>query len=509
MTAPNKIDSNITGLAFAEESALKTLPGSPIWYALEPNSYSDFGGKLSTVARAPINPTRQQQKGTITDLDTACGWNIDYTNNNLLRLLQGFFFADAFEKPDSAPFNGTQIPITSVVASTTNSYEAASGLGVFLAGQLVWATGFTNAGNNGLHVVQSSSATTVKSVSSLTAEASPPAAARIQVVGFQGGSGDLTMTVSSTSIVLGSTTLDFTTMSLNVGEWLFVGGDASGTFFATCPPFYGRIDSIAAHAISFSETTGAPVTDTGTGKTIQVFAGKSLQNSVNYTAIKRRSYNIERQLGNDGNGTQSEYIAGGIPNEFTLNVPQANKINADLTFVGLDSEFRDGTTGIKSGTRISAGAEAAYNTSSDVYRMRMSVVSTTLNNPALFAYLSDFKITLKNNVTPNKAIGVLGAFDASAGNFEVGGNVTAYFSTVAAVEAVRAYDDVSMNIVAANANAGFVFDIPLLGLGGGAIGVTKDQPITVPLDAAAAKNHNGYTFTYTNFPYLPNAAMPS
>ena len=60
--AINKIDSNITGLAFAEEVCLKQLPTTaadgfdPTWYALEPNSYSDFGGEIATVARAPIDP---------------------------------------------------------------------------------------------------------------------------------------------------------------------------------------------------------------------------------------------------------------------------------------------------------------------------------------------------------------------------------------------------------------------------------------------------------------------
>lgn len=508
---PNKIDSNITGLAFAEEASLKTLPGSPVWYGLEPNSYSDFGGELSKVSRTPIDPSRQNKKGTVTDLDASGGFNADFTKTNLVRLLQGFFFADARELPSTQSLNAAAVALTGVTASS-KTYAAAAGLGSFAAKQVVLASGFGNAANNGLKTVASSTAGTVVVNEVLADEAAPPAAAKLQTVGFEFAAADVNFAVTSGIPALTSTATNFTTLpGLIPGAWVFVGGDAAANKFANNVGF-ARIKSISANALVFDDTTFAPVTEAGTGKSIRLFLGTIIKNELSPSLIKRRSYNIERQLGSGPTSTQAEYLEGAVANEFTLNVPQGDKLNADVTFVACNNTYKSGEAGdeIKSGTRIAAPGEDAYNTSSDIYRIKMNVLDSTTSNPsALFGYVSEAKLSINNNVSPNKAVGVLGAFDTSAGNFEVGGSITAYFTTVSAVKAVRANADVGLSIIGSSKNAGFVFDIPLLGLGGGRLSVEKDAPITVPLEPAGAQNANGYTMLYEVFAYLPNVAMPA
>jgi hypothetical protein len=182
-------------------------------------------------------------------------------------------------------------------------------------------------------------------------------------------------------------------------------------------------------------------------------------------------------------------------------------VTIDLAFVATDNEQRNGATGVKTGTRPTLVAEDAYNTSSDFSRIKLSTVDPTdATVDPLFAYATELTLTLNNNVTPNKAIGVLGAFDTSAGTFEVGGNLTAYFASIDAVQQVRNNGDVTLDIIMVKDNKGLLFDIPLLSLGDGRLNVEQDQAIQLPLETNAAESTFGHTLLFQSFSYLPTLA---
>jgi hypothetical protein len=500
------ISSNETGLSFAEEASLKVLPGSPVWFELEPNSYADFGGSLSKVNRDTLNATRQLKKGTITDLEAAGGYNEDFTQNNFVRLMQGFFFADAHEKFGTKTLNVAQLPITDIDA--LGVYTAGAGGLSFLVGDLVLAKGNTAAANNAFGLVTAQTATTVDTDIATSANASPAADSEIFVVGFEFDAADATLTLGVGEFTLGSTVKDMTQFGLVVGEWCYIGGDAGASQFASGTG-YARVKSIGANAIVFDKATWTVATNSGVGKSIRIFFDIFNNNAINPDDIICRSYQFERTLGKDANGTQSEYLTGCIANEFALNLPVSDKLTADVTLVGLDHETRNGLTGVKTGARVPGLSEDAFNTSSDVFRVRMSILdATTLDPTDLFAFLSDFKLNINNNVTALKAVGIIGGFSINIGNFIVTGTATAYFSTVAAIESVRANDDVTIDLIMAKKNAGMIYDIPLLGVNVDNLAIEKDTPITVPLESDAAENPLGYTLGLNYFRFLPNVAMP-
>lgn len=513
-TAGNAIATTESGTGTSWAAATLTggvaaVGDAPTWYGLEPNGYNDFGGQLTLVARNPINPSRQRKKGVITDLEASGGFGQDFTQTNFTRLLQGVCFADMREKATNIPMNGAAVPFSGVAGST---YTLGSGTvgSQFAAGDLIKGSGFAQAANNGLKRVTASTGTTIVVDGALATEVSPPATAKVQKVGvqFASATADINVSGSYPRLVRASGAFDFTTLGLIPGEWAFLGGDLVAERFNTAANNgLVRVRQVGVDFIEFDKTSATMVAEVGTGKTIRLFYGNVIRNEKDPTLIKRRTYQLERTLGTDANGTMSEYLVGAVPNEFSMQINQADKVMADLNFIAVDNEQRTGAQGLKDGPRVEVVEAPAFNTSSDFSRIKLHAISAGVTNPSpLFAFMTELTLTVNNNVSPNKAVGYLGAIDVTVGTFQVSGNLTAYFSNIEAVQAVRNNADVALDFALVKNNAGFVFDIPLIALGDGRLNVEQDQPITLPLTTDAAEGEHGYTLLINEFPYLPNLA---
>jgi hypothetical protein len=622
----NTIDSNITGLAVAEEICPGQLPTIeldgylPIWYEQEPNTYpSTFGGTLKTTARAPIKANRQRSKGTPVDLDASGGWNTDYTQNNLTRALQGFFFADAREKVTTSPLNaivaaaltgvathvfaGTGLPRFRagdivvakgtvlnddtpffVTASTPTAITTSAGpidetfdddaalavvgksftnglIAVVVSGEVgtlhsgtapVAATGiFTISGGqpadgdtvtidgrvytwrtvpsvaddvliggsitiSGQNLTQSINGTTTLSTPNKDVSAANGAAGIVNVTARLKGVSENGVTTTevgantawTNATLTAGTGISLLSLGFVPGEWGFLGGDTAGTHFVNNIGYF-RVGSCTDTDLVMDKTTWDVEAEAATGISLQIYNGTLIQNENDPALIKARSYQLQRTLGKDADGTQSQYITGAVCSDLQINLPLAAPITVDLSYIAQTTEYRTGAQGLKAGLISPAANEDAINTSNDVYEIAMTVIDGTDSNPTrLFGYLSKADLKINNNVSATKGIGKLGGIGVNVGIFEVSGTATAYFQNVAANIAITNSADVSLHFITAKHNAGFVYDVSLLTLGGGNITIASNKPIEVPLTVDAAEGSHGATLTTTIFGYLPTLAMP-
>lgn len=500
MVAVLKQASNNTGLALARELSPGVVDGTAVWNTQEPNSYKDFGGSYKMIARNPINSSRQNKKGVITDLDASGGWQEDITYTGIQDKMEGLFFADYRRKSETA-VTGTD--------TTADTINVASSTG-FAAGDIVFVSGATVAANNGAKHVSAVASGTISVSENLVTEVFT---GKVAKVGKQAASGDLTYTAATKT--LASTALDFTTLGLIVGEWLYLSDDVAGNNLGANLGM-ARIYTIAAHAIVFDKVSPADpataiVDAAGSGKAARIYFGRVIKNELE-AGIKHYTFQAERTLGKDDStaaDVQSEYITGCVINDGTFVFNTADKGTCDWTLLGAKYETRTSAVGKKAGTRPANVEGSVYNTSTDIRRMSLELAGQDV---PLYAYLMDMSIMVKNNAKANKALGVLGSIGITEGQFEVSATATAYFANVTAAQAIENNSDVTLDAFLSRDNQGIVFDLPLVSLGDGRPKITANEVIQLPLsiDAATAASLNpaaDYTMMVVFFDYLPNIAM--
>jgi hypothetical protein len=217
--------TNRVRLTSVEETTPGVTPTSPRM-RLERITSESLTAAPRFVDSAELRSDRMQTDSIETVLPSgggATGFEFSYPEDNSpwSSNLKSAFYS-AWVNTPTFDNDGTADSVVTDAGTSANTYAVVSGGASVVVGHLVRATGFTNAANNQIFRVASSTSTTIVGTAlSLTAEAAPPAAAKLKVVGFQGAAGDIIAAASS----LTSTVLDFTTLGLHVGQTLKIGGD--------------------------------------------------------------------------------------------------------------------------------------------------------------------------------------------------------------------------------------------------------------------------------------------
>ena len=490
-----RVLTNQISLAFAIEETLGVLPSTPTWKQLEPNTIGAYGAVITKTAREPISADRQRRKGATTDLDSSAEFEHDLTKDAFTDFISGFVMASPLYPYSGgttrqAPLRaGSSFEDLAAVEGTPDSFDHDAITTAMTADRLVFTRGFTNAANNGMHVVAAASTTTSTKVASTLVNETPThgSGATLELAGVRGASGDITLTVTAGVGTLGSTVLDFTTLGLTVGQVIHVGGLLTANQF-TAGKGYARITSIAANVVLLDKLDSTLATDTGAAKLIDLLFGGFVRNVAvsDTTSFLEQSYQFEVVLPNldPTPADMYQYSIGNYANQVTFGLPLTDKAAISFGFVGKDTEIPVDTQKTGAATPVLPVQTAPYNTSSDIARLRIQKVDET----GLTTCFKSLSLVLDNQVTPDKCLGSLGAGYMNTGNFLVNLEAQILLTNADVISAIRNNTTVTMDFILENEDGAIAVDIPSLTLGDGSKELPMNESVLVNLSGEAFKD---------------------
>ena len=144
----------------------------------------------------------------------------------------------------------------------------------------------------------------------------------------------------------------------------------------------------------------------------------------------------------------------------------------------------------------------ALNTSSDIARIRFTDTSENV----LTTYFKSLNLTINNNVTPEKALGTLGAVFVNTGNFEIDIEAQLIFTDSDIITAIRTNQTLQMQFTVRNDDGALYFDIPALTIGGGDKEYPENESILINTPATAVEDPVlGTSIGVSHFPYVPSS----
>lgn len=411
---PDLQSTNRVALGKVRESTFGVIPNNPAFKAIR-QTQSGLNANPKTVITSEIRSDRQ-----VTDLilvgeeaGGSIGGELAFgsADDDLEEALQG-----TWSNSPSITVVTTDTEISDV---STTTITVASGGAAFVAGMLTLTQNLPTAANNKLARVNSSTGTTiVYPAATFSADAVIPVGASVRQVGFQGASGDIAA-VTAGGNGLTSVALDFTTLGLQVGEWVKVGdGDNAGCSFSGTAADNGfcRVSGVVAHKLSFDRVPSGWAADAGAGKTISVFSGDFLTNG-----STKRSNTIERQY-LDHSPVTYEYLRGMTLNTLQVDAKQQAIATYSKNYLGRDAYLPSPMARVAGATDVAASTFGVLNTSSNVGRIGFD--GSTITGPN---FVMSAQININNNIRAQQAIGSIGAVGTGNGEFTVTGQLETYF----------------------------------------------------------------------------------
>lgn len=486
-------DSNLVRFSMVKEAVRNTTPASPAMQIMRTTGIT-LTDANQTVQSDEIRSDRLTGPDILVGRSASDGFNFEFSATHFDDLLVATMLST--RQRIAYQFNaGVADSAITAVTDSSDTFTVAAGGAAFKTGHIIRTEGFSNGNNNGVFRVASSTATTVVvATATLTDEAAPPGTAKMQVVGFQGASGDITATASG----LASTALDFTTLGLAVGQLIKV-GDASNALYNFAAPAntgYARITAIAANALTLNNLPTGWGVDAGTGKTIRVFTADYVRVG---TSLDGNTFTAE--TAHLGQAVPSYFVDKGLAvGQISFNAPARDKVTGSVSFVRGGGTTPASTSPISGATYLAPPVDPIFNTSSNVSRIAENGV--VLGSPN---YATSLSISINNNLRELPAIGNIEAVGIGKGSCQVTGNLTLYFGSLDLYNRARDLTDTSAIVVFEKNNKAYGFQFPKLQLsaprpnaGGINTDVTVDATFNSSADSVTGTNFQIDFFTYVN-----------
>ncbi len=507
-----KVNVNDISLAVAKEDGFGVTPTGEA-YLLEPNEISNLGGTITTVARAPIGD-RQRRKGTVTDFEAGVEFGSDITMGSARLWAPAFCLSPEWAGPGK-PLATPQAAANGVYSVDLSSSGFVGTDKWALNGAIIKFEGFSNAANNGIKVVTAVAAG-VTPLTNLTATgatvAETNAGAKATIVGIRFAAGALSwagqsLVVTAAAIKSGvaasQVSANWEALGLQVGQWVFVGGDAAINRFddAGNQGFF-KVSSVAGVNLRVDGHSG---NNNGNAKEVDLYFGQRVHNlSPDDMAFEELYYRFQATYrGLEANDMPGyEYIVGAAPNQWTISMPLTEKATQSFQFTAKEAlRIVDAVTNFPATPGELHGTEA-FNTSADFAKLRLS--DGTLSSEA---YFKSVELVVNNNYSPEKVLATTGAAFMNLGTLEVSGTVQAMFTDKALVNAIL--DNTTFNLCASlrNGDGAVLFEIPSVTLGGGQKEFPVNETVRVGLEASAFRDETYNDSVNINlFGWLPELA---
>lgn len=447
------------------------------WYNIPFNDIGSFASTLDKVARNPISLDRQNKKGSTTNITAAPAFTIDNTLDFM------YFFAPVMH---FTKWKG-DADLRTVTAVTASAYTVETSV-VLQEGSLVVARGFSRAANNGVKQVGAGATTTSIPTSGLEVE-TPANVVSVHPCGHRAAMGDISMDAEGNLV---STALDFTTLGLNVGQFIYV------TELGTSG--YARVTNISANLLQLDSHSTTPAAAPGTGLTVDLLYSAWCRN----VPVNSPDFSVNHMMIEVGydlpDGRAYEYADVTVLNTAAISLPLTDKSTIEIATVSKD--IRPATTTRRAGTFLDFTANELFNTSDDIGRLRLK----DIDDNGLTTYFTECTVNVNNNVNPKNILGVLGAADILYGNFEVTDSMTTLFTDLKVTQALRNNVTASVELAMQNNDGAILIDQPEITLGGGEKSFPVNDAVEISLENNAFGSRFGYTQSVSLFRYVPPEA---